>query len=169
MLNEQQNTVALGTIRTTQIIAAAMTLGALFFAGTMALIVVDWGEFGGPVKLMSTLAAASTIIFFGLAMIIPSLFPTLPEDIKALDDPAVQNLAVAEIGKLLTSQTVVRYALLEACVFTNVLPLMFEPRWVSVIAAGLGILLMFVFFPASSRQLRKIAHRFESWKAGVPT
>jgi hypothetical protein len=167
MLNEQQSTIANGTIGVTQILAGAMTLGALFFAGTMALVVVDWSQLGGPVKLMSTLATASTIIFLGLAIVIPSLFPTLPEKIKASDDPVTQNRAIAEIGKLLTSQTVVRYAILEACVFANVLPLMFEPRWVSIIGAGIGVLTMLAFFPMKSRLLAKIADRFEAWKLGV--
>lgn len=167
MLNEQQNTIAGGTIGVTQILAAAMTLGAVFFAGTMALIVVDWSQLGGPVKLMSTLATASTIIFLGLAAVIPSMFPTLPEKIKASDDPATQNRAIAEIGKLLTSQTVVRYALLEACVFANVLPLMFEPRWISIVGAGIGILVMLAFFPTRSRLLAKIERHFEEWQMGI--
>jgi NADH:ubiquinone oxidoreductase subunit 6 (subunit J) len=167
MLNAKQNSIALGTIRITQVIAAAMTMGALFFAGTMAIMVVDWNELGGPVKLMSTLAAASTIIFFGLAVVIPSMFPTLPAKIERSEDEGVQNRAVTEIGKLLTSQTVVRFALLEACVFANVLPLMFEPRWINVIAAGVGVLLMLAFFPMTFRQLAKIEQRFGEWQSGI--
>ena len=161
MLTPNQNEIATRKIRTGQAMAGAMTVGALFFAGMIATT-VDWSELNGPIKLMSTIAAASAIILFGVAFIAPTMFRQLP-NFKKSDDPATQDKAVDEISSMLLTQKVARLALLEAGIFANIMPLMFEARWSNVAAIGIGLLLMLTSFPLLGRSLRKIAARLEAW------
>ena len=161
MLTPNQNEIATRKIRTGQAMAGAMTVGALFFAGMIATT-VDWSELNGPIKLMSTIAAASAIILFGVAFIAPTMFRQLP-NFKKSDDPATQDKAVDEIGSMLLTQKVARLALLEAGIFANIMPLMFEARWSNIAAIGIGLLLMLTSFPLLGRSLRKIAARLEAW------
>ena len=161
MLTPNQNEIATRKIRTGQAMAGAMTVGALFFAGMIATT-VDWSELNGPIKLMSTIAAASAIILFGVAFIAPTMFRQLP-NFKKSDDPATQDKAVDEISSMLLTQKVARLALLEAGIFANIMPLMFEARWSNIAAIGIGLLLMLTSFPLLGRSLRKIAARLEAW------
>ena len=161
MLTTNQNEIATRKIRTGQAMAGAMTVGALFFAGMIATT-VDWSELNGPIKLMSTIAAASAIILFGVAFIAPTMFRQLP-NFKKSDDPATQDKAVDEISSMLLTQKVARLALLEAGIFANIMPLMFEARWSNIAAIGIGLLLMLTSFPLLGRSLRKIAARLEAW------
>ena len=161
MLTTNQNEIATRKIRTGQAMAGAMTVGALFFAGMIATT-VDWSELNGPIKLISTIAAASAIILFGVAFIAPTMFRQLP-NFKKSDDPATQDKAVDEISSMLLTQKVARLALLEAGIFANIMPLMFEARWSNIAAIGIGLLLMLTSFPLLGRSLRKIAARLEAW------
>ena len=161
MLTPNQNEIATRKIRTGQAMAGAMTVGALFFAGMIATT-VDWSELNGPIKLISTIAAASAIILFGVAFIAPTMFRQLP-NFKKSDDPATQDKAVDEISSMLLTQKVARLALLEAGIFANIMPLMFEARWSNIAAIGIGLLLMLTSFPLLGRSLRKIAARLEAW------
>ena len=161
MLTTNQNEIATRKIRTGQAMAGAMTVGALFFAGMIATT-VDWSELNGPIKLMSTIAAASAIILFGVAFTAPTMFRQLP-NFKKSDDPATQDKAVDEISSMLLTQKVARLALLEAGIFANIMPLMFEARWSNIAAIGIGLLLMLTSFPLLGRSLRKIAARLEAW------
>lgn len=162
MLTPNQNEIATRKIRSGQLMAAAMTVGAIFFTGMIATT-VDWSELNGPIKLMSTIAAASAIILFGLAFITPTMYPQLPS-FKKSDDPATQEKAVDEISSMLITQKTIRLALLEAGIFTNVMPMMFEARWSNIMAIGIGLLLMLVNFPALGRSLRQVATRLEEWR-----
>jgi len=161
MLTSSQNEIVSRKIFSGQIIAGAMICGALFFGGMIAST-AHWSDLGGPFKLMATIAAASAIILFGVAFVAPTLFPQLPNFRKS-DDPAIQDKGVGEIGSMLVSQNTARLALLLAGVFANIMPLMFEPRWVNVAAIGIGLLLMLINFPFRSRSLRKIESRLSDW------
>ena len=161
MLTPNQNKIASGKIVSGQVIAGALFCGALFFGGMIATT-INWSDLSGPFKFISTIAAASAIILFGVAFVAPTLFPQLP-NFKKTDDPATQDKGVGEISSMLVSQNTARMVLLEAGVFANIMPLMFDPRWVNIIAIGIGLLLMLFNFPFRSRSLRKIQSRFEEW------
>ena len=161
MLTPNQNEIATRKIRSEQVMAGLMTVGALFFTGMIATT-VDWSELNGPIKLISTIAAASAIILFGVAFIAPTMFQQLPK-FKKSDDPATQDKAVDEISSMLLTQKVARLALLEAGIFANIMPLMFEARWSNIAAIGIGLLLMLISFPLLGRSLEKIAARLGAW------
>ncbi len=162
MLTPNQNEIATRKIRSGQLMAGAMTTGALFFTGMIATT-VDWSELNGPIKLMSTIAAASAIILFGLAFIVPTTYPQLPP-FKKPDDPETLDKAVDEISSMLITQITIRLALLEAGIFANVMPMMFEARWSNIAAIGIGLAFMLINFPLLGRSLRKIATRLKEWR-----
>lgn len=163
MLTPNQNEIASRKVLAGQILAGAVIFGALFFGGMIATT-VNWSDLNGPIKLMSTIAAASAIILFGVALVAPTMFPRLP-NFKSSGDPAIEDKAVQEIGSLLTWQNMIRLAILDAGIFVNILPLMFEPRWVNIAAIGIGLLLMLANFPFRSRSMRKIEFRLEDWRS----
>ena len=90
------------------------------------------------------------------------MFQQLPK-FKKSDDPATQDKAVDEISSMLLTQKVARLALLEAGIFANIMPLMFEARWSNIAAIGIGLLLMLISFPVLGLSLQKIAARLEAW------
>ena len=161
MLTPSQNEIASRRIISGQIIAGSMICGAIFFGGMIATT-VDWSELGGPFKFISTIAAASAIILFGVAFVAPTLFPKLPPFKKSADS-AIQDRGVAEISSMLIARSTARLALLQAGIFANIMPLMFDARWVNIIAIGIGLLLMLINFPLRSRSLGKIESRLEEW------
>ena len=161
MLTPSQNEIAGRRLLSGQAIAVAMICGVLFFGGMIATT-VDWSEINGPFKFISTIAAASAIILFGVAFVAPSLFPRLP-NFKKTDNAATQDRGVGEIASMLVSQNMARLALIEAGAFANIMPLMFDVRWINIIAIGIALLLLIVNFPYRGRSLRKIESRLEEW------
>ena len=161
MLTPNQNAIASRKIFSGQIIASALICGAIFFGGMIATT-IHWSDLSGPFKFISTVAAASAIILFGVAFVAPTLFPQLP-NFRKTDDPDTQDKGVSEIGSMLVSQNTARMALLTGGIFANIMPLMFDARWVNIIAIGIGLLLMLINFPFRSRSMRKIESRLEEW------
>ena len=161
MLTPNQITIASRRIFSGQLIAGALICGVLFFGGMIATT-IDWAELNGPFKFISTIAAASAIILFGVAFVAPTLFPQFPP-FKKTEDPEKLDKGVGEISSMLVSQNTARLALLAAGIFANIMPLMFDPRWVNVVTIGIGLLLLLLNFPFRSRSLRKIESRLEDW------
>lgn len=147
-----------------QVLAAALTMGGVMFPAVIASI-TDWQELEGPVKLLSTIAAATSIIVFGMAFVAPSIFPKTPTRLKPSDDPSRQK-GLIEIAQLLFNQQLARYALLEAGTFINAVALMLEPRWINIAGIGFGLLLMLLSFPLKFRTLPTVESRFEEWTGG---
>ena len=161
MLTPSQNEIASRKLLSGQFIAGALICGVIFFGGMIATT-VNWSDLNGPFKFISSIAAASGIVLFGVAFVAPTLFPRIP-NFKKTDDPATQDRGVGEISSMLVSQSTARMALLEAGVFANIMPLMFDPRWVNIAVIGIGLLLMLINFPIRSRSLRKVESRLEDW------
>ena len=161
MLTPNQNSIASRKIFISQIIAGALICGAVFFGGMIATT-IHWSDLSGPFKFISTVAAASAIILFGVAFVAPTLFPQFPP-FKKTDDPEKLDKGVGEISSMLVSQNTARLALFTAGIFANIMPLMFDARWVNVIAIGIGLLLMLINFPFRARSMRKIESRLEEW------
>ena len=161
MLTPSQTEIASRKIFSGQIIAGALICVVIFFGGMIATT-VDWSEINGPFQFISTIAAASAIVLFGVAFVAPTLFPWLPP-FKKSDDPATLDKGVGEISSMLVSQNTARMALLAAGAFANIMPLMFDARWVNVVAIGIALVLMVINFPFRSRSLRKIESRLEEW------
>ena len=161
MLTPSQNEIASRRLIVGQLIAVLMICGVLFFGGMIATT-IDWSEINGPFKFISTIAAASAIILFGVAFVAPTLFPRLPT-FKKTDDAATQDKGIGEIASMLVTQDMSRLALLEAGAFANIMPLMFDVRWINIIAIGIALLLLVINFPYRGRSLRKIESRLEEW------
>ena len=161
MLTPNQNEIASSRILSGQLIAGVLSCGVLFFGGMIATT-VDWSVLNRPFSFMSTIAAASSIILFGVAFVAPTLFSRIP-NFKKTDDAAVQDRGVGEISSMLVSQNTARLALLAAGIFANIMPLMFDARWVNLVMIGIGLLLMLINFPLRSRSLRKIEARLDEW------
>ena len=161
MLTSSQNEIASRRVFSGQLIAGALICGVIFFTAMIATT-VDWSDLSGSFKFISTIAAASAIILFGVAFVAPTLFARLP-NFKKSDDPATQDKGVGEISSMLVSQSMGRLAFLAAGVFANIMPMMFDARWVNIVVIGIGLLLMLVNFPFRSRSLRKIESRLEEW------
>ena len=151
-----------------QIVPLAMMGGAVVFAGAISTM-ADWSVVDRPFKIFNLIGAGTAVCMYVLAFVVPSLFPKTPDQLPQPGDQLSSDLeekAVSGIIGLLTTETIIRYALIEGGVMLNLMVLMLEARWVSVIVAGLGFVLMLLCFPLNSRLQDRISDRFDAWRRG---
>jgi len=165
MLNQSQIQTITPKLMGTQVLAAAITMGGVMFSAVIASI-TKWDDLEGPVKLLSTIAAGTSIIVFGMAFVAPSIFPKTPTRLRPTDD-SNREKGLFEIATLLFNQQLARYAMLEAGIFINAVALMLEPRWLNIVGIGFGLLLMLLAFPLKFRTLPTVESRYEEWAGDI--
>ena len=136
-----------------QFIAAALIVGVVVFAGVMSAI-VDWDNINDRFKMLSLIATASGIFMFTLSIVAPKVFASGNEVVDS--DPSTAILAI--INTLMV-ENLIRFALIEAAVFLNLMVFMIEPHRGSLIVVGVGILLMLICFPRQSKMIAVIEDR----------
>lgn len=171
MLSDQQLHPYRGRFMVIQIVAFALMMGALVFTGIISQM-VNWEVIGNPPKIFNVLGAATAFLMYAISFGATLLFPRLPTDVASPQnstdevDESVQKSAIEAILKLMTTEYVVRYAIMEGGVFLNAMVLMLEPRWITVVAIGVGVLLMILRFPLKLRTLPQLCQRYEEWHRG---
>ncbi|MEL7497897.1 MAG: hypothetical protein AAFN77_09825 [Planctomycetota bacterium] len=167
MLNEQQWSKVSTRLTVIQIVALAMIMGSVFFAGLIASM-ADWSFIGEPIKMLNVIGAGTALLIYGISFAAPMIFPSIPKEIPKLggDEPSDQlkDKAVAGILALISIETVIKYALIQGGIFLNAMVFMLEPRWVTLIIVALGGLLMLLRFPLKFRLRGNIDQRIEEWQ-----
>ena len=166
MINDEQLEAIRPRLMINTIIGAAILMGGLMF-GAVIGSTADWSLIGQPTKMLNTLGAGTAIVMYGLAFGVPQLFPRVPET-SAPDpsDPGFQA-GLQQIAGLLTTETITRFAILEGGVFLNITVFMLEPRWITAIAAGLGLLIMLFILPLPGRTIDQFQTRADQWQRGI--
>lgn len=148
------------------IVAGAIFMGGVLFAAVIA-ITADWNVVGQPSKMLNTLGAGTAIVMYGLAFAIPRTFPRVPDSVAPQQGEATFLVGLQQIASLMTTETIVRYALIEGGVFLNITVFMLEPRWVTAVVIGLGLLVMLVSLPLPGRAVNQFQQRVEQWQRGI--
>jgi hypothetical protein len=130
---------------TAQIIAAALILGPLVFAG-IAFVSVQGQPPGDP-----TLAFIG-IGFSAIAIVLSLLVPTVAANQKLrLLRNAGNEISTADLFAVSQTRVIIRAALLEGAAFFCCIAYMVSRSWLALGAAFVLLVLMVVFFPTRGR------------------
>jgi hypothetical protein len=157
MLNQDQIKRIQPKLLLIQVIAAALILGALAFATAMS-VMVDWENLNDQVKMLTLFAGVSGLFISVMSIFVPKIFASHPGVTKATGD-ALEDRDIDAAVATLTTESLIRYAMLEGAVFLNLMVLIIEPHLASLVVAGIGLLLMIVLFPRQSRLVAAIEDR----------
>lgn len=169
MLSDNQLTHHQGRLMVITIIALAMTTGAGIFAGYVCLT-ADWEVVDRPPKVFNVMGAVTGFLIYGISFAATMLFPRTPDTIRPptsrdnSTSTAVEDSAIQGIIKLITTEYAVRYALMEGAIFLNIMVLMLEARWLTVVTVCVGFALMVLRFPFKFRTTAQLCQRFEEWQ-----
>ncbi len=156
MLTPEQITAIQPKLVVIQLIAAALITGVLVFAGVICAV-ADWGGLNDRLKMLSLIGAVSGVFMFVLSVVAPKVFASGQAESgpAASDQPDVIK---THLNSLLT-ETLIRFALIEAAIFLNSMVFMIESHRVSLVVVGIGILVMLFCFPRRSNMIAVIEDR----------
>ena len=143
-----------------QTIAAALIIGVVVFAAVIFAI-VDWGNLNDRLKMLSLIGAVTGIFMFGLSIVAPKIFASGRDAAPPADSD--QSNAIKPILESLMAENLIRFALIEAAIFLNLMVFMIESHRAALVVVGIGILLMLICFPRQSKMITTIEDRM-----GVP-
>jgi hypothetical protein len=165
MFTEDQRQRIKRSVRTLQVIVAAMAVGVLVFFG---IVVAMPGEAVEPPPLISYVAAAFALVCVAMSWVGPYFITgqvlrllglgSAPEGASRF----VQDMDDQTLARLLgvyQSRLIVACAPLEGGAFFNLIAYMMEGQTFSLMVAGVLVLLMAMWFPTMGRA--------EDWIAGV--
>lgn len=167
MLTEQQRSEVRPRLFALQIIAISMIFGAIVFAGMVASM-ADWSLIYEPIKMLNTIGIGTAVVMFIIAFLAPSMIPPVPVNVGKAPvdpDPAQDAKAIKGIIASLSTETVIRFAILEGAIFLNVMVFMLEPRVATIVVIGIAVFLMLASMPFPFRSMTKLNHRFENWRS----
>jgi len=149
MLSDEQTKRVGSKLFLVQIAAAAMMFSIVILVPVMCMI-AQWETLTGTAKLLTMIASLAAICMYLMSAFVPKIFSTQPP--AGLSDDA----AVDSVLGMLSTETLIRFALIEGAAFMNLLVFMVEPHMASLIAAGIGFLMMLIFFPRKSKMISAI-------------
>jgi hypothetical protein len=158
MLTPEQITDIRPKLVVIQIIATALIIGVIVFAAVIFAI-VDWGNLNARLKMLSLIGTVTGIFMFGLSIVAPKVFASGNDVAPPADSD--QSDAIKSILDSLMAENVIRFALIEAAIFLNLMVFMIEPHRAALVVVGIGILLMLICFPRQSRMITTIENRLE--------
>ena len=121
----------------------------------VVLLSADLKSIFGPPKMLTLIAAIGALGMFSMAGVVSKIFGIQPP--QQSDDQATIKLVNS-----LSTESLIRIALIEGAVFLNLLVFMLEPQIVSLVVAGIGFLMMLFYFPRNNSVLRKVTKWFEA-------
>lgn len=124
---------------TLKIICGALLIGVCMFALVLCLI-IDFENLDTDLDMLVLLAASSGAVMFSAAYV---AFQVLSKQTAAKDDSTMANLNV------LQTAWIVRFAILDAAIFMNLIVTMAENSLITLFVALVGVLLMVIGFPRS--------------------
>lgn len=157
MLTPEQINAIRPKLFTIQLVAATLFVSVVLFAVVISMI-TDWENLNDRFKMLSLIGTASGTLVLGLSMIVPRVFASgEPEThLPKSDDP---QQSISSILTSLTVETLIRFALIEAAIFLNLVVMMIEPQRASLVIVGIGVLMMLIWFPRKSKMIAVIDDR----------
>ncbi len=149
MLNDDQMTILRPRMLSTQIVAGALLVGVLILTGIIFLI-VDSERLGNPLKMLTLIASVTAAAMFGLSVVAPGMFASgTPASVET--DESDRQAAIKTAANAIFVETLIRFFLIEAAIFLNLMVFFIEPHYASLVVVGIGVLLMLIFFPRQSK------------------
>lgn len=149
MLNDDQMTILRPRMLSTQIVAGALLVGVLILTGIIFLI-VDSERLGNPLKMLTLIASVTAAAMFGLSVVAPGMFASgTPASVE--NDESDRQAAIKTAANAIFVETLIRFFLIEAAIFLNLMVFFIEPHYASLVVVGIGVLLMLIFFPRQSK------------------
>lgn len=158
MLTPEQTNNVRPKLVSIQIIAAAMIVGALVFTAVICTL-VDWANLNKHLKMLSLIGTVSGILMLGLSFVAPRVFASGYE--VSLPTDSDQSTAIKAILDTLVAENLIRFALIEAALFLNLMVFMIEPHRAGLVIVGIGVSLMLIYFPRQSKMISVIADRLD--------
>jgi hypothetical protein len=156
MLSSEQVQQVRPRLLSIQIVSAALILSVSVFAVATSMI-VDWENLNDRIKMLDLFASATGVLIFVLSIFAPGMFSS---DITAAShSTSDQSSAVMAIANMILTENLIRFTLLEAAIFLNLMVFIIEPHIALLVVAGIGLLLMLVFFPRQSKMISHIENR----------
>ena len=152
MLSEEQRTKLRPRVASLQSIAGAMLAGAILAAVVIGTI-ADWDELGDPLSMLPLIGAVFGMLMVGSGIVFPLVFAGE----LATGDSEEEKLKSA--AQAVSVEYLVRFALVEAALFTNLLVLMLDLHTVTLGIVGLAILTFLFLFPIQSRFIGSVEKR----------
>ncbi len=149
MLSDEQIKRAESKIWMVQIATAAIMSTTVILTPIM-LMIVQWETLTGPAKMLTTIAGFAAFCLYLMSTVISMIFSSKPAD-HLSDDAAIDS-----VFGMLSTETLIRFALINGAAFINLLVFMVEPHIASLIAAGIGLLMMLFYFPRKSKMVTLI-------------
>jgi len=112
----------------------------------------------GPPKMLTMFGLFAALAMFTMSCFVPQAFSGIARVSNSQDVNAAVNAGFS----MFAVETMIRYALILAATFANLLLFIVEPHVASLAVAGLGALLMIFFFPRKSKAISLIGARIKS-------
>ena len=139
-----------------QIISAVLIVGALVFTA-MICAIVDWDNLNERLKMLSMIGAVSGILMLGMSFVVPKVFSSGEGGLRS--DNSDQSEVVKTTLHSLMVENLIRYALIEAALFLNLMVFLIEPHRAALLIVGIGVLTMLICFPRQSKMIAEIENR----------
>ena len=164
MLSQEQQQQIAPKIQVAQIIGAAMVMGAIFFSVGICFV-ANWEEIG-VLKLITLIGAFTGFTIFVLSFIISFMFPKIPagKEITVSGDENRETAAIDSILRIMTTEAIVRAALIEGAILLNLMVFMLEPHLISLVVVGIGILLMAALIPWPTKAMSRVEDRLRDFR-----
>lgn len=153
MLSPEQVRSLRAKLISIQIISGALIAGVLVFVAITCLI-TDWEELSDQLKMLTLIGAMTGVVMFALSIVAPGMFAGGPAHSEKDETKALQVI----VNSLMT-ENLIRFVLIEAAIFLNLMVFFIEPHRATLIVVAIGILLMLVCFPRQSKLISKIESR----------
>ena len=152
MLSEEQKTRLRPRIVALQSIAGIMLVASTLVAGVIATIAI-WDELGDPLSMLPLIGTIFGILMIGSGIVFPLVFAG--ESVTGNSEEEKINSAVQAI----TVEFLVRFALIQAALFTNLMVLMLDLHVVTLGIIGLATVVFLFLFPFQSKFIGSVEKR----------
>ena len=154
MLSEEQTTRLQPNVVSLQAIAGAMIVASILAASVIAMI-SEWDELGDPLSMLPLIGAVFGLLMIGGGIVFPLVF--VGE--FAIGDSEEEKIKSA--AHAVTLEYLVRFSLVEAALFTNLLVLMLDLHSVTLGIVGLAIVTFLFLFPFQSNFVSSVEQRLQ--------
>ncbi|MDA7861532.1 hypothetical protein N9093_01560 [bacterium] len=154
MLSEEQTTRLRPQIISLQSIAGAMIVASTLAASVIAMI-ANWDEIGDPLSMLPLIGAVFGLLMIGSGIVFPLVFAgefATGESEEKQIKSAVHSVSV---------EYLVRFSLVEAALFTNLLVLMLDLHTVTLGIVGFAMVTFLFLFPFQSKFVSSVEKRIQ--------
>lgn len=157
MLDREQIMALEPSVRTVQIIAFSLIMGAIAFL-IMVTVMADWAAVNTEFSLLAAVSLVFGILMALMSVIVAkvvghSALVVALNHLKETGTSTKEILGMRTLVGVFQSKTIIKYAIIESAAFFSLVVFLFDHSVVSLVAAVALILMLIVMFPTSIRIL----------------